>query len=103
MLSLRATVIMKTDLEGSTPRFRALSESDLSAVLARHQQLVTDVAARHQGEVVMPEGDAFWLVFPSVTAACQAGLEMQDELRLSQPGRASSDGFQRTKSIGSRL
>jgi class 3 adenylate cyclase len=87
MATLRATVIMKTDLKGSTPRFRALSESDLSTVLATHQQLVADVAAKHQGEVVKPEGDAFWIVFPSVTAACLAGLDMQDELRLSQPGK----------------
>lgn len=87
MPNLRATVIMKTDLEGSTPRFRDLHQSDLSAVLATHRALVVEVAAKHQGEIVKPEGDAFWIVFPSVTAACLAALDMQDELRLSQPGR----------------
>lgn len=84
---LRTTVVMKTDLRGSTPHFRALPEADLSAVLAAHRKLVADVAAKHQGEIVKPEGDAFWIVFPSVTAACLAGLDMQDELRLAQPGR----------------
>jgi class 3 adenylate cyclase len=48
---------------------------------------VADISGKHQGEVVKPEGDAFWIVFPSVTAACIAGLDMQDELRLSQPGK----------------
>jgi len=49
MVTLRATVLMKTDISGSTARFRALPESDLSAVLAGHRELVSRVAARHEG------------------------------------------------------
>jgi class 3 adenylate cyclase len=87
MVTLRATVLMKTDIGGSTARFRALPESDLSAVLAAHRQLVSRVAATHEGQIVKPEGDAFWLVFPSVTAAALAAIAMLEELELSQPGK----------------
>jgi hypothetical protein len=41
MSSLRATVILKTDLGGSTPLFRVLSAQDLTALLAAHRELVT--------------------------------------------------------------
>jgi class 3 adenylate cyclase len=88
MVTLRATVVMKTDISGSTARFRALPESDLSAVLAAHRQLVSRVAATHEGRIVKPEGDSFWLVFASVTAASQAAIAMLDELELSQTGQA---------------
>ncbi len=87
MVTLRATVLMKTDIGGSTARFRALPESDLSAVLAAHRQLVTRVAATHEGQIVKPEGDSFWLVFPSVTAASLAAISMLEELGFSQPGK----------------
>jgi class 3 adenylate cyclase len=84
---LRTAVIMKTDIGASTPRFRALLESDLSALLAEHREFVARIAARHGGSIAKPEGDAFWLVFPSVTAAAQAAMTMQEELRLAQPGK----------------
>jgi adenylate cyclase len=87
MVTLRATVLMKTDISGSTARFRALPESDLTAVLAAHRQLVSRVAAAHEGQIVKPEGDSFWLVFPSVTAASEAAIAMLDELELSQTGK----------------
>ena len=85
--SLRTTVIMKTDISGSTTRFRALPESDLHALLSEHRKLVTDHAAAHGGYIVKPEGDGFWLVFPSVTGAALAAMTMQEELRLAQPNR----------------
>jgi hypothetical protein len=39
MTNLRATAIMKTDLSGSTARFRALPEPDLTALLTQHREL----------------------------------------------------------------
>jgi class 3 adenylate cyclase len=80
----RTTAILKTDLAGSTPRLRALAEHDLRAVLSEHRALLTRVAAAHDGHVVKPEGDGFWIAFPSVTAAALAAMRMQDELRLGQ-------------------
>jgi class 3 adenylate cyclase len=48
---------------------------------------VSRLAKAHDGRVVTPEGDGFWLVFPSVTAAALAATSMQEELRLAQPGK----------------
>jgi len=87
MTNLRATVIMKTDISGSTARLRQLPESDLSVLFAEHQSLVAGAAASHEGKIVKTEGDGFWLVFPSVTSAALAALAMQSSLRLAQPNR----------------
>lgn len=84
MITLRATAIMKTDISGSTARFRTLPEPDLTALLAEHRELVTRLAAAHDGRIVKPEGDGFWLAFPSVTAGALAAMAMQEELRLAE-------------------
>jgi class 3 adenylate cyclase len=90
MTTLRTTAIMKTDIRGSTVRFRALPEADLDALLTEHRTFVTRLAAAHDGRIVKPEGDGFWVVFPSVTAAALAAMRMQEELRLAQPGRGEA-------------
>src|SRR5262249_6177595 len=82
---LRQAVIMKTDISGSTVRFRALPEADLHALLLEHRAFLSRHAAAHDGRIVKPEGDGFWLVFPSVTAAALAAMSMQEELRLAPP------------------
>jgi class 3 adenylate cyclase len=87
MTTLRTTVIMKTDIRGSTDRFRALPEMDLDALLTEHRHFVSHLAAAHDGYIVKPEGDGFWVVFPSVTAGALAAMRMQEELRLAQPGK----------------
>lgn len=87
MTALRTTAILKTDIRGSTERFRALSEPDLTALLAEHGQFVARLAAAHEGRIVKGEGDGYWVVFPSVTAAAQAAVTMQQELRLAQPNK----------------
>jgi class 3 adenylate cyclase len=48
---------------------------------------VSRLAQAHDGRVVKPEGDGFWVVFPSVTAAALAAMSMQEELRLAQLGK----------------
>jgi adenylate cyclase len=87
---LRTTAIMKTDIRDSTVRFRMLPEGDLEAALAEHRQFVSRLAQAHDGRVVKPEGDGFWVVFPSVTAAARAAMSMQEELRLAQPGKGDA-------------
>ena len=87
MTTLRATAILKTDISGSTARFRTLPEADLHALLAEHRALLTSHAMAHDGRIVKPEGDGFWMVFPSVTAAALAAMAMQEELRLAQANR----------------
>jgi class 3 adenylate cyclase len=87
MVTLRATAIMKTDISGSTPRFRSLPEQDLTALLAEHRDFVTRLATPHDGRIVKPEGDGYWLVFPSVTAGALAAMAMQEELRLAEASK----------------
>ena len=87
MPDLRTTAIMKTDISGSTARFRTLSEADLHALFVEHRAFLGRHAAAHGGDIVKPEGDGFWLVFPSVTAAALAAMAMQEELRLAQPNK----------------
>jgi len=85
--TLRATVLMKTDISGSTPRFRALPETELHKLLAEHRALITRHATQHGGVVMRGAGDGFWLEFPSVTAAAQAALAMQAAQRVEQANR----------------
>lgn len=87
---LRATAIMKTDIQGSTPRFRLLPEVDLEMLLTEHRQFVSRLATAHDGRIVKAEGDGFFVVFPSVTAAALAAMNMQEELRLGQPDKGDA-------------
>jgi adenylate cyclase len=87
MTTFYTTVIMKTDIQSSTAQFRALPEEDLAALLTEHSQFLSRAAAGHDGRIVKAEGDGFWVVFPSVTAAALAAMNMQEELRLAQPGK----------------
>ena len=87
MTTWRTTVIMKTDIKSSTVRFRALPDAELDALLTEHRAFVSRLAAAHDGRIVKPEGDGFWIVFPSVTAGALAAMSMQEELRLAQPNR----------------
>jgi class 3 adenylate cyclase len=45
------------------------------------------LAAVHDGHIVKPEGDGFWLAFPSVTAGALAAMAMQEELRLAEAAK----------------
>lgn len=87
---LRAMAIMKTDIRGSTAQFRMLPEVELEALLTEHRQFVSRLAKAHDGRVVKAEGDGFWVIFPSVTAAALAAMTMQEELRLAQPGKGDA-------------
>jgi class 3 adenylate cyclase len=87
MTTLRTTVILKTDIRGSTVRFRALPEMDLDVLLTEHRAFLSRHAAAHDGRIVKPEGDGFWIVFPSVTAGALAAMTMQEELRLARVGK----------------
>ncbi len=82
MTTLRTTAILKTDISGSTLRFRALAAADLHALLIEHTEFLGRHAAAHDGRIVKPEGDGFWLVFPSVTAAALAAMAMQEESQV---------------------
>jgi len=87
MNPLRTIVIMKTDISGSTSRFRELLAADLQALLGEHRDFLARHAAKHEGHIIKGAGDGHWLEFPSVTGAAKAAIEMQEELRLAQPNR----------------
>ena len=91
MATLETTVIMKTDIQGSTARFRKLPGVDLDTLLSEHRQFVSRLAAECEGRIVKLEGDGFWVVFPSSTAAALAAMKMQEELRLGQAGKGDED------------
>jgi class 3 adenylate cyclase len=89
MASLRTAVLMKTDIAGSTPRFRTLLAEDQQALLRDHRALVAAHAAEQGGEIIRGAGDGFWLEFPSATSAARAGMAIQEALRLEQPIRGN--------------
>jgi class 3 adenylate cyclase len=59
----------------------------LSVLLNEHKKFVSGLVAKFEGSVIKGEGDSFWLVFPSVTAAALAAIEMHDNLRVMQAGQ----------------
>jgi class 3 adenylate cyclase len=84
MPSLRLTAILKTDISGSTPRFRNLPQADLVALLTDHREFVCRLAEGKEGRIVKAQGDGFWITFPSVTAAALAAMSMQEGLQRTQ-------------------
>src|SRR5262245_24853278 len=87
MNPLRTTVVMKTDISGSTSRFRELLAADLQALLGEHRDFLARHAASYVGHIIKAAGDGRWLEFPSVTGAAKAAIEMQEALRLTQLSR----------------
>jgi class 3 adenylate cyclase len=87
MNPLRTTVVMKTDIGGSTSRFRQLLASDLQALLSEHRAFLAQHAEEHGGRIIKAAGDGYWLEFASVTAAAQAAIAIQEALRLAQLNR----------------
>ena len=91
MTVLRSSVIAKTDICGFTAQVESLSESELSSLLERHKAFISGIVAKHTGSIIKGEGDSFFIVFPSVTAAALAAVEMQQELRYIQAGRSDAE------------
>jgi outer membrane protein OmpA-like peptidoglycan-associated protein len=52
MTPLQTTVLLKTDIAGSTPRFRALLAADLQALVLEHRAFVAQHAANQEKLVV---------------------------------------------------
>jgi class 3 adenylate cyclase/SAM-dependent methyltransferase len=78
------------DLVDFTQTTRGLQEDALSAMLARFESLTWDVVTEAGGQVIKLIGDEAMLVWPSVTAAASAALEIIDTAAASQlpPARA---------------
>jgi class 3 adenylate cyclase len=78
---------MKTDIAGSTPRFRALLAADRQSLLGEHREFLANHAADQGGQIIKSAGDGYWLEFPSVTAAAKSAIAMQEALILAQPNK----------------
>jgi class 3 adenylate cyclase len=87
MKPLRTAVVMKTDIGGSTSRFRELLAADLQSLLSNHLNFIAHHSAQHGGRIIKSAGDGYWLEFSSATGAARAAIEMQEALRLAQPSR----------------
>jgi class 3 adenylate cyclase len=87
MANLRTTVILKTDTVDSTPRVAALTPSEMGLQRRQHKQFISEIAIKNHGAVFQEEGDAYWIEFPSVTAAALAAIEMHQNLRSMQAGK----------------
>ena len=91
MATIRSTVIVKTDIRGFTAKVQTLPESELGYLLDQHKRFVSEVVANYSGSIVKGEGDSFWITFPSVSAATNAALDMQQGLRVAQTGKSDDE------------
>ncbi len=69
-----------TDIEGSSDRVRTLGADRWEAVLEHHTAIIREALDHHGGFEVRSEGDAFFAVFTSPSAAVAAVAEMQRRL-----------------------
>ena len=86
MSELRLTTVMKVDVRGSTELIHTFTEDQLREFLDEQKNLVTNLVTQHQGQVIKGEGDAFWIVFASVTSATLAAIRIHEELRARRLG-----------------
>jgi predicted ATPase/class 3 adenylate cyclase len=75
----RVTFLM-SDIEGSTRLLQERSD-DYPKLLSRHRELLRDAFASGGGIEVETEGDAFFVVFPTVEGAVSAAIAAQRRLR----------------------
>jgi DNA-binding NarL/FixJ family response regulator len=77
-----------TDVEGSTAMVDSLGDEEARRLLRRHDGLVREVVAEHDGLEVEHEGDSFMLAFPSARRAINCALAIH---------RALADGAVRVR------
>jgi len=78
---------MKTDIVDSTPRIAELSESEFVRLLNEQKQFTSNIVLKYNGSIIRGEGDAFWITFPSVTAAVLSAIEIQQNLKALLSGQ----------------
>jgi predicted ATPase/class 3 adenylate cyclase len=69
-----------TDIEGSTRLVERLGTRDWTEVLERHQVIVRAALAGAEGHEIKTEGDSFFVVFRSASAAVGAAVTVQRSL-----------------------
>jgi predicted ATPase/class 3 adenylate cyclase len=74
-----------SDIEGSTKLLQEVGHG-FGALLEQHHRLLRDVFSTRAGHEVFTEGDAFFVVFPSASAAIGAALAAQRALTAADWG-----------------
>jgi class 3 adenylate cyclase/tetratricopeptide (TPR) repeat protein len=74
-----------TDIVGSLSHWQR-DEAAMSVALARHDQILREVVARHGGHVFKGSGDGVWAVFPEPGPALDAALTIQSAMRSTSWG-----------------
>jgi len=69
--------IMFTDIEGSTSAYDRLGDAAGRAIVRAHDAVVRDVMRRCEGTLMKHTGDGMEAAFPTVTAAVEAAVRMQ--------------------------
>ncbi len=67
---------MFADLRGYTEFVERVGDSAAATFLGRYRALVRSVIEEHAGAEIRTEGDSFYVVFPSPSAAVRAGLTL---------------------------
>jgi len=88
MANYRTTVILKTDIVDSTPRLAEQTQNEMGLQRKQHRLFISEITATHFGSIFQEEGDAYLIEFPSVTDATLAAIDMQQNLRATQTGKA---------------
>ncbi len=78
-LATQTLTFLFTDIEGSTAMLRRLGET-YTEVLTAHHELIRACLARHGGEEVNTQGDAFVAAFSSPRECVAAAIEIQRAL-----------------------
>ena len=76
----RFSVVMFTDIKGSTAYYSASGDVAGRRKVQRHDELTWPIVADHGGEVLDHTGDGLLAVFDEPDDACRAGVRMQEEL-----------------------
>src|SRR5438093_6320996 len=69
-----------TDVEGSTKLLHELGAEAYAEALAEHRRIVRNACTARHGVEVDTQGDAFFLAFPTATAALESARAIMEEL-----------------------
>src|SRR3982074_3519344 len=75
-----------TDIEGSSDGVRTLGADRWESILERHTEIIRAALAAHSGFEVRTEGDSFFAIFTSPSAAIAAAADMQRALSVADWG-----------------
>ena len=76
-LPVSTLTLMFTDIEGSTRLWEAHGNEVMAEVIHTHNTILRAANSGWGGREILNEGDAFFFVFPTASAAVMCALEIQ--------------------------